>query len=179
MTDRQRVILSLVQGAPTTPTSTHLMKWLFFVPYLYGPYSFVAGREMDSLRAAGLLAPEELRVPSKATVEATAESDKLKNGVRGAVAELLGRIGRWSRAKVVDDVYGRYPWYASRSVSRGVPAPQPAEAAVYTVGYEGRSADAFLSTLLQAFTHKSGASSAARLQRCARRSASNTATSPS
>jgi len=135
MTDRQRVILSLVKWAPSTPTSTHLMKWLFllgqesevpalvpfydFVPYLYGPYSFVAGRELDSLRAAGLLATEELRVPSKATAEAAA------------------------------DVYGRYPWYASRSVSRAAPAPSPAKPAVYTEGYEGRSADAFLNTLLQ------------------------------
>ncbi|MBI4702907.1 MAG: DUF488 family protein [Deltaproteobacteria bacterium] len=166
MIDRQRIVLELVRRAPRPPSRTHLMKWLFllreetvvggtssafydFLPYRYGPFSFVAYRELGALAAAGLLAPDELRIPSVARRDAAAETAKLDEPVREAVDEILSRFGSLSRAKLVDVVYERYPWFASRSELRERQETRIAEVAVYTVGYEGRSVDALLNALLR------------------------------
>ena len=166
MINRQRIVLELVRQAPQLPSRSQLMKWLFllrhetavgaaksafydFLPYRYGPFSFVAYRELGALGAAGLLAPDELRIPSAARREAALETAKLQEPVREAVADILMRYGCLSRARLVDLVYDRYPWFASRSELRQRREVKTADVAVYTVGYEGRSIDALLNALLR------------------------------
>ena len=55
------------------------------------------------------------------------------------------------QSELVADVYARYPWYATRSeLSAGHGGrPRSVRKAVLTVGYEGKSVDAFFDGLLQ------------------------------
>lgn len=167
MLDRQRVLLELLRRAPQPVGSTKLMKWLFllreetdlarrvtfydFVPYKYGPFSFTAYREIDSLRQLGYIGPGDFSIPKAATGNVASETRKLPRQVLDALDEVLGRYGRLDLERLLTSVYDRYSWFASRSELRPPKAkPRPAPVAVYTVGYEGVSLDSFLSTLLRA-----------------------------
>ena len=148
------------------PSETHLMKWLFlmrmespavrasafydFLPYRYGPYSFQAAREIDGLVAGRFMEKGGIDVPPSRYEAVQAETRDLRLPLRRAVSEVLERYGGLSRQKLIDTVYGMYPWFASRSELRE-PADSPSapSAVVYTVGYEGRSIDAFLDHLLR------------------------------
>ena len=166
MTKRQRVLLGFIARAPGAVHRTHLMKWLFllreeapaaagdgfyeFVPYKFGPFSFQAYRDMEGLEADGLLAPDEPRIPAAARADADAAVAELDASVADGMATILARYGEIPRDRLLDDVYARYPWYASRSELRpSVPAPV-APLAVYTVGYQGRTVDGLLDLLLRA-----------------------------
>lgn len=148
------------------PSETHLMKWLFllrmespavqssafydFVPYRYGPYSFLAAREIDGLEAGRLLEKGGTEIPRGQAEAVEAETRSLQLPLRAAVSEVLERYEGLSRRQLIDYVYGTYPWFASRSELRPPAESRAAPSAVvYTVGYEGRSIDAFLDHLLR------------------------------
>ena len=148
------------------PSETHLMKWLFllrmespavqasafydFVPYRYGPYSFLAARELGGLEADGLLERGGIGIPLGRVEAVEAETRSLRLPLREAVSEVLERHEGLSRRQLIDHVYGTYPWFASRSELRPPAESRAAPSAVvYTVGYEGRSIDAFLDHLLR------------------------------
>lgn len=166
MRTRQKVIVSLLLRAATEPTRTQLMKWLFllrqesplrddptfydFLPYRYGPFSFEAYRELDALAQIGILESRSLRIRREALGAARAVESALPLRTQQAAAETVARYGAWSTRRLREDVYRRYPWYASRSELRRVRKAAPsAPLAVYTVGYEGRSIDRFLDELLR------------------------------
>lgn len=165
MLERQRIILDLVRSAPQPPTRTHIMKWLFllaqeaspvtssafydFVPYKYGPFSFLAYREMSSLESDGFLAAKELRIPNKAWEEVESELSKLRKRQHTAIVKILESYGALPREDLLEEVYSRYPWYASRSELRSVKRSKDSRTAVYTVGYQGRTIDSFLDVLLR------------------------------
>jgi uncharacterized protein (DUF488 family) len=165
MIERQRVVLSFIDAAGGATPKTHFMKWLFllrqekpeaigasfyeFVPYKFGPFSFQAYRDIASLENAGYLSPEKLSIATTAHSKARDEIGKLPKRAVEGVADVLRQYGKVSRDKLLDDVYARYPWYASRSELRERKRIKPAPPAVYTVGYEGRSIDGLLDHLLR------------------------------
>lgn len=166
MIERQRVLLSFVDRARRVPPKTHLMKWLFllreeqpealgrstfyeFVPYKFGPFSFQAYRDIAGLEDAGLLQPGELVVPADARSNVRDELGKLPRRATQGVEEILHAYGKVPRDELLDDVYNRYPWYASRSELRKPKRRKPAAPAVHTVGYEGRTIDGLLDHLLR------------------------------
>lgn len=162
---RQKVILDLITRAPRRPTKLQLVKWLFlareetdiqestpfydFVPYQYGPFSFTAYAELARLQERGLV-DDDLRVPPEARRAAEAAVGSLKRPIREAVAEMLAAYGRLRSKALLSYVYDEYPWFASRSRLRPAKERDPADLAVYTVGYEGESIDHFLNRLLKA-----------------------------
>jgi uncharacterized protein (DUF488 family) len=169
---RQKTVLSLLlqAGRPLSPTvfvklvfllrqETELGKdrsFYDFLPYNFGPFSFTLYWDIGSLRKTGYVAPEEERISLSGRTRdlAEKETEGLPASIRTAVANVLGRYGTMSEGALVQDVYTRYPWYATRSELtdlRPKPALKVKEAspAVYTVGYEGRSVDAFFNHLLQ------------------------------
>ena len=165
MIERQRILLSFIERADEVPTKTHLMKWLFllsqevpeatassfyeFVPYRYGPFSFQAYRELAALEKSGLLESGELRIPREARVKARAKLERLPARATLGIDLVLQLYGNLSRDNLIESVYTRYPWYASRSELRAVEQEKPARLAVYTVGYEGRTIDGLLDHLLR------------------------------
>lgn len=169
---RQKTVLSLLVQADRPLSPTVFVKLVFllrqetelgkdrsfydFLPYNFGPFSFTLYWDLGSLRKTGYVAPEEKRISlcSRTRDLVEKETEGLPASIRSAVADILGRYGTMNERALVQDVYARYPWYATRSELtdlRPKPALKVKEAspAVYTVGYEGRSVDAFFNHLLQ------------------------------
>lgn len=169
---RQKTVLSLLVQADRPLSPTVFVKLVFllrqetelgkdrsfydFLPYNFGPFSFTLYWDLGSLRKTGYVAPEEKRISlcSRTRDLVETETEGLPASIRSAVADILGRYGTMNERALVQDVYARYPWYATRSELtdlRPKPALKVKEAspAVYTVGYEGRSVEAFFNHLLQ------------------------------
>ena len=164
MMNRERVVLHALHMAGKPVEKLTLVKLLFlvrqetavgdsipfydFVPYQYGPFSFVLYNDLRRLGKAGLVRE------TKDTVELAPESESqeaflaLKKTVRGAVTGILSQYGELSSEEVIDYVYNRYPWFASRSKLRPPGEMKTAPVAAYTIGYEGRSLDAFMNQLI-------------------------------
>ena len=165
---RQKVLLALLKEAPNeTVSKIQLIKWLFllkeeenidryvsfysFFPYKYGPFSFLAYREIAELERFGWIKSNSssfrYTVPKK-------ESTKLElpPSVVYSVEKIIENYGRRSQQSLVNYVYEKYPWYASKSrigqSSSPIYSPK-ARPAVYSLGYEGLSIDSFLDVVLK------------------------------
>jgi uncharacterized protein (DUF488 family) len=167
MLNRQRIVVAALAEAGGTLHRTNLVKLAFllreetvigndptfydFVPYRFGPFSFALWREVEALARDGCVSVTEesvsLREPAKAV------AGVLPANTHDAVRSIVATYAKLPLTKLLLSVYERYPWYASRSelqelrpkeYTRGIPASP----AVYTIGYEGRSVDAFFSKLL-------------------------------
>lgn len=169
--DRQRLLLALVDALGGAAAGTDFQKLLFlytrewedepsfdFVPYQYGSFSFSSYADKRKLIERGLLEDDAAR---------WSLTDTGRLAVRRESA-LLDRTRRFAVAHqrrgdaLIADVYRRYPYYATRSkiAERVLPTandrdaiaaarPAPKRAGVVTIGYEGRSLEAYLNTLLQ------------------------------
>lgn len=165
MIERQRILLSFVYRCEKAPTRTQLMKWLFllrheqsdvvngsyyeFVPYHYGPFSFQAYRDIAALEDTGILEPGELCVARGNKTKVVKEIRNLERDVRDGIGSVLSTYGKISGNNLIEDIYERYPWYASRSKLNKKKRSKKEKLAVYTVGYEGRSIDGLLDHLLR------------------------------
>jgi uncharacterized protein (DUF488 family) len=127
-----------------------------FVPYKYGPFSFALYRELSKLRHDGYVTPNENQIAlCEQTVGLTEEKiDELPVTFQAAIDKVFTRHGRKSQSDLVNDVYARYPWYATKSEFTALRPKSSVRAkkagpAVYTAGYEGKSVDAFFDYLLR------------------------------
>lgn len=143
MQARDRLLLFLaLDGAPRGLDPVRLQKGMFldaqesdcgddekytFIPYNYGPMSAQIYSDLEELVAEGLVAekPAEGRswsryVPTEKGLEAGRELLRRKASDR--VAQDLYRIKKEVASKtfkaLLEDVYERYPTYASKSVFR-------------------------------------------------------------
>lgn len=158
---RQRFLLSFISQLPDKIALTNLQKLVFlytmrensdfyeFVPYKYGPYSFQLKEDVDILRKNGFLTREDFCIV--ANKEYRGETAYLIAPERGD--ELIRRT------------YREYPYYAINSeilvricrndaVMRGRIKDEKEryvqnEQVLFTIGYEGRSLEAFMNTLVQ------------------------------
>jgi len=145
-------------------TRIKLMKWAFllshetssrggpafysFVPYKYGPYSFLLHQEILALKKVGLvqeIAPTGWSLTSayKSVVEPPKEFQD--------VCRIILRYEELTINELIDSVYSRYPWFTINCENSGrrVQAKPYADKAVYTMGHQGLSIDAFLNKLLK------------------------------
>jgi len=141
-----------------------LMKWAFlisqetpsrggpafysFVPYKYGPYSFLLQQDMLALKKIGLVEEIDskgwgLSPAHKDTVESPRECED--------IARITLRYQGLTTNDLIDTVYSRYPWFTINCEHAGRRAQERphADRAVYTIGYQGLSIDAFLNRLLK------------------------------
>jgi len=169
---RQKTVLALLSRTNKPLNPTVFVKLMFllryetelssdrtfydFVPYKYGPFSFALYRELTNLRRDGYLTPDEKRVTLCERTAGLAEEkiDELPAAFHEAVDKVVRRYGRKSQKGLVEDVYTRYPWYATKSELadlRPTPLSRPAKArpAAYMAGYEGMSVDSFFNRLLE------------------------------
>ncbi|MBE3040648.1 MAG: DUF488 domain-containing protein [Chloroflexi bacterium] len=172
MLRRQKTLLALLAAAKGPVSRTALVKYAFllrhetclrgdpvfydFVPYKFGPFSFSMYRELECLQRDGWLTMGEEGAPVCLTQAAriSRPSAWVSNEEMAAIGHVLGKYERLSRRELLSSVYGRYPWYASKSELADLqctpPAPLPqASPAVYTVGYESLSVDSFFKRLLR------------------------------
>jgi uncharacterized protein (DUF488 family) len=171
---RQKTLLALLNAFGGSLNGLDFQKLLFlycqeqpstrsyeFVPYRYGGFSFTSYADRRRLIAQGLIADEErLWSLTKAGQRAAAVAPS----VRKDLAAFAKRHEKLRGDTLVVETYRRFPYYATRSEmaerlfrndERGMAAvqaarPQPAKAGIYTIGYEGRSLEAYLNQLLVA-----------------------------
>ncbi|MCX7805979.1 MAG: DUF488 domain-containing protein [Planctomycetota bacterium] len=172
MLTRQKIILSLLSRADGPLPPTIFVKLVFllrqetalaghtgfydFVPYNFGPFSFTLYRDLNDLRRNGYVEARQNMVALRDRTRDLVgkETATLPPSVTAAVSDIIRRYGKMGQQDLVRDVYVRYPWYASRSeltdLRRGrIPPAEDVPPAVYTIGYEGRSAESFLNLLLK------------------------------
>jgi len=165
---RQRVMYALLSRLPNRKaTRIQLVKLLFllreeeridrhgafydFVPYKFGPFSFVAYRDIADMANSGFICSsgESFQIPVDGKKLPCFD---LPSSASDAVDRIVGLYGRWSQNRLLEYIYKNYPWYASRSKmspQRSSLATRKHGMAVWTIGYEGLSIDAFLAVLLK------------------------------
>jgi len=162
---RQRYLLSFIRQLEDSVTAIDLQKLVFlnimadgsdsyeFVPYKYGAYSFQLSKDLDTLRKDGYLAiegaPESVESKIRAIGEYPHEQPFVIASERGD--------------SLIRKAYRAYPYYAINSevlgyVFRGEElerfnkeklAYATTKQVLFTIGYEGRSIEAFINLLLQ------------------------------
>lgn len=163
MLNRQRVLLYMLKKAGGTLTRIELMKWCFllsqetssrggaafyaFVPYKYGPYSFLLQQELCGLAKKGLLEESGSNRWSLSIHDMVVDAPKEYLDV----VRIALRYKEMTVNELMDSVYSRYPWYTinSENLSRRAHVLPEAHRAVYTAGYQGHSIDSFLNRLLK------------------------------
>jgi uncharacterized protein (DUF488 family) len=173
MLTRQKIILALLAMAGRPLKATTFVKFVFllrretllaadqtfyeFVPYRFGPFSFSLYRDLGELRLQGYIGEDEGQISfaGQAVSAAKAKASELLPSHAAAIGSILRRYGRLSQRSLIQDVYARYPWFASRSeladaLQTDGHCRQEAAPAVFTVGYEGKSVDAFFNRLMEA-----------------------------
>jgi hypothetical protein len=160
---RQRFLLSFVRQLNGGVTATDLQKLVFFhtmagdsdyyefVPYRFGSYSFQLKEDLDILQRDGFVTLDYV----KGSTKITAAGDFPKEASYQIAAERGNALIR--RA------YREYPYYAINSeitdrlfhgaeldqFSRGKQTYAQAEQILFTIGYEGKSIETFINTLIQ------------------------------
>ena len=169
--NRQKALLNYISISGEIKSKTLLVKAFFllceeelkpsgcllydFFPYKYGPYSFSLMKlDIQKLINEGVISDLPYRVIDKK------RADKIIDGLDSAMSSALEKIhnkyGKMSVAKIKDYVYARYPYFAIHNENNPKsylpynPANSPLfqEACIFTIGYEGRSLDDFLNTLI-------------------------------
>lgn len=170
MLKRQKVLLRILTEADRPLTHVELVKTAFllrtesvlagettfydFVPYRFGPFSFALYRELSALTRDGYVKENETSVQlvGRMRSESRKRSDEIPDAWKQAVRRILNEYTSSSQDELLRDVYVRYPWFALKSelrhLAEDVPESPVAPIAVYTVGYEGKSVDAFFNGLL-------------------------------
>ena len=169
--NRQKTLLNYISISGEIKSKTLLVKTFFllceeelkprccplydFFPYKYGPYSFSLMKlDIQKLINEGVISDLPYCVIDKR--RANEIIGGLDSPTSSALEKIHNKYGKMSVAKVKDYVYARYPYFAIHNENNpGAylpynPANSPLfqEARIFTIGYEGRSLDAFLNTLI-------------------------------
>jgi len=167
---RQKLLLGLLQALGGRQNSTDFQKILFlltrrqakpaydFVPYHFGCFSWQSYADLRALKARKFLTEgEDWRLAQNENHLATLTAPD-RSLVESLIAELDGLRGH----DLVRKVYLKAPYYAIHSRIAGEiltaselevvenARPTESEATLFTIGYEGRSLDAFVDTLIRA-----------------------------
>jgi len=172
LSDRQRLLLTMLGALRDPVGSTDFQKLLLlythesestptyeFVPYRFGGFSFTSYEDKRRLTEAGLLVDDDQHWELTETGREVARKE--------AVLPLL--VGKFCRLHadirgnaLIAEQYRKYPYYATRSeiVEKVLPdtesrklvadaRPKKAKPGLVTIGYEGRSLEAYLNLLLK------------------------------
>jgi len=167
---RRKVIMGLLQMFGGRLEKISLQKLLFmicigqespeyeFVPYHYGCYSFSVGADLKTMVEKGLLAEDDTSYQKKDRKDYLGALDDVD---RKLVNQVYVRYSRLSADDLMHHSYIHYPYYAIKSVTAPrlltseqlhlVHAQRPSGhlQALFTIGYEGVSLEAYLNKLLQ------------------------------
>jgi len=167
MLNRQKCILLMVERAGRPVAHLELTKWAFltaeetpsrggacfydFLPYRLGPFSFALYHEIDGLVRNGYLrnASRAGRDAWELATDVRADTARLARDIQRDAAGVVARFLDVGSDDLVDYVYDRFPWYTVNSRIRRLSQRPVADAAVYTVGYEGCSIDRLLNALMR------------------------------
>lgn len=167
---RKKILLAIVELFGNEISATDFQKILFlfsekqadrkydFVPYKFGCFSFQAMADKNSLIKEGYLANTR---NWKNNVQDANFIYALEDVDRKILSKLKLQIGSLSTDELIRQVYLNYPYFAINSeiVSKYLDAkeieivsrfrPKTTKEGVFTIGYEGRSLENYLNTLIQ------------------------------
>ncbi len=167
---RKKILLAIVELFGREINATDFQKILFlfsekqidrkydFVPYKYGCFSFQAMADKNSLIKEGYLANTR---NWKINIDAANFINTLNEIDRKTLSKLKQQIGNFSTEELIRQVYLNYPYFAINSeiVSKYLNEketqivnrfkPQTTTEGIFTIGYEGRSLENYLNTLIQ------------------------------
>jgi uncharacterized protein (DUF488 family) len=164
MLHRQRTLLYFLHLAGGKATHLHVTKWSFllaqegetrggdsfyeFVPYRLGPFSFCLFQEAAALKEQGFLTEADEKT-WQVTESGREAALKTPMDVRHDAWKVFQQYGKMDRDGLLDSLYPRYPQYTYLSTRKVLAKRPEANSAVFTVGYEGLTADGFLDLLVQ------------------------------
>lgn len=159
MLNRQKALLQLVHLAGGEIDRLVLTKWAFlirqetesrggesfydFVPYQYGPFSFVLYQEMEKLVSLGYVKESG----ASAWALGDVASPLVDRHIQRDLESIASRFRKSSVDQLLDYVYETYPAFTVNSKRKQLAQRPVAPLAVYTAGYEGKSVDSFLNGL--------------------------------
>ena len=172
MLTRERIALRILEEAGRPLPRTVFVKLMFllrmetdfkqfssfydFLPYKYGPFSYALYRDLDRLESHGYVSKgeDQFSLNCHQLRETQQETRKLAENLQLAVADVLDRYGHMNLGLLIKAVYREHSWYAINSERSErnlflIPSRPKAPSAVYTVGYEGKTVDAFFNYLLE------------------------------
>lgn len=169
---RQRLLLTLLDALNAPVSNLDFQKLLFlytkecekepsyeFVPYKFGGFSFTSYADKRRMMEAGLLAQDDQQWELTEMGRKAAR----KNAVQPLVVAGFCRRHRSLRGNsLIAEQYRRFPYYATRSeiLNSVLPdaesrkrvaeaRPVKSKPGLLTIGYEGRSLEAYLNLLIQ------------------------------
>ncbi len=167
MLNRQKCILYMAERAGRAVSRLELTKWAFllarempsrggssfydFLPYQYGPFSFVLFREAGTLVRDGFLRETTVgpRDAWERVHDVPAGGRSLPLDVRSDAAKVVERFGNTDVSDLIDYVYARFPWYTVNSQIRRLSHRRVRRTGIFTIGYEGCSVDRLLDVLMR------------------------------
>lgn len=170
--ERQRLLLALTDalGAPVAHTDFQKLLFLYtrewetepsydFVPYQFGGFSFSSYADKRRLIERGLLVEDEQHWQLTVAGRKAITPDR---ALRERARRFATSRGVLRGDALIAEVYRRHPYYATRSKIMGRVLPSAADRArvdaarpvkrepgLVTIGYEGKSLEAYLNQLLQ------------------------------
>ena len=171
-TVQQNLLIDLLDGLGGHAGATDFQKLLFlytkefetkpsydFVPYRFGCFSFNAVADRHRLAERGFITADG---DGWQLTDAGRADAAVRRRASGPIVGFVRRYGTLRGDRLMAEVYRRYPYYATRStiIERILPAeerdvvnrarPVSRKAGLLTIGYEGRSLEAYLNALLTA-----------------------------
>ena len=170
--ERQRLLLALLDALGGPVQSTDFQKLLFlytkewetepsydFVPYQFGCFSFSSYADKRRLIERGLLVEDEKNWELSATGRSAAKGEP---ALGARTARFISGYAKLRGDALIAEVYRRHPYYATRSKIAERVLPKAADRTsiaaarpvsrgpgLTTIGYEGRSLEAYLNLLLK------------------------------
>jgi len=163
---RQRFLLAFVRQLDDIVTATDLQKLVFFhtmsgdsdyyefIPYKFGPYSFQLSDDLEILRRDGFMVMG---------YEQNSANIKAAGVLPHSPKEVLFRIAPERGNALIRRAYREYPYYAINSqitgrffsgeeleqFSNGEQSCTKIGQVLFTIGYEGKSIEAFINILIR------------------------------
>ena len=172
MLTREKVVLKLLSCFPEPLDKISLVKFVFllrhqtmlntmnsfydFVPYKFGPFSFTLYRELKRLSDNNLVVLKDTTVALSQLGKShlPQHTESLSSAASAAIADVVSDFKGYDTNTLMKHVYRSHPWFtvnsadiSSRLKSRSKPGQS--NRLICTIGYEGKSIDAFMNDLLK------------------------------
>ena len=154
LTKGEKGILFLLDCCNGQISKLRLVKLLFliskrialydFMPYKYGPFSFQLYHDLSRLERDEFVSTDDNSV-----FLANRDLPKIDSKVKNIIRMNSQRFATLDDGMLLDHIYEKYPEYTIFSLYRRTMEYERDSAGITTIGYEGKSIDRFLLTLVE------------------------------
>ncbi len=137
-------ILFLLEKETKIPV---LCPFYSFIPYKYGPYSFELFHDIDAFEKENFISKTET------TISYTNKQITIPPSLKHAINDTLSTYRDMDEKKLITYVYQQYPEYTIFSKIDKYQQYNRDQTGIFTIGYQGKSIDTFLHTLISEKTH--------------------------